>query len=166
MPLLAFWKVIKHCVPKGLGDSFSAARRNHKVSSAGLAVLLKNENFYSFLKNWTLLASSIIGICVATWRALGFLPRCLGFVALSSCQYLESSLLGLGTKGFCLNLKIFKIQKWQPQVMTGYTIAVESQQEIWRAYTRAFAFLFLSLCMGGWQLWCEGVQECLSSYIQ
>lgn len=28
---------------------------------------------------------------------------------LGSCQYLESSCLGLGTRDFCLNLKIFKI---------------------------------------------------------
>lgn len=49
--------------------------------------------------------------------------------------------------------------------MTRYTIAVESQQETLRAYTRVFAFLFLLLCilsMGGWKLWCQGIQECLS----
>lgn len=49
--------------------------------------------------------------------------------------------------------------------MTRYTIAVESQQETLRAYTRVFAFLFLSLhilSMGGWKLWCQGIQECLS----
>lgn len=54
-----------------------------------------------------------------------------------------------------MNLKIFKIKKWQLQVMTGHTIAVESQQETLRAYTRVFAFLVLSvhiLLMGGRKL--------------
>nr|KAF6374178.1 hypothetical protein mPipKuh1_009417 [Pipistrellus kuhlii] len=97
------------------------------------------------LKNWTLWASSITGIHIDIWRALGFFPHCLDFVVLSSCQCPVSNLLGLETKGFCLNLKIFKIQKWQLQVMTRYTISVESQQETLRAYTRVFAFLFLSL---------------------
>lgn len=143
-----------------MGESLKTAG-NHLVW--GFAVPPRSETSIA-TKDWTLLALKQWGYNRALWRALGLLPPCICFLVLSNCQYFESRWLGLGTKDFCLNLKIFKIKKWQLQVMTGHTIAVEIQQETLRAYTRVFAFLVLSvhiLLMGGWKLWCQDVQECV-----
>lgn len=97
-----------------MGESLKAARRNHKVS--GLTVPLRNDDFYRQLKHQPLLAVQRHGEggrekgghrASGEHEAYFLLGVCS--VVLGSCQYLKSSYLGLGTRDFCLNLKIFKI---------------------------------------------------------
>ena len=78
-----------------------------------LTVPLRNDDFYRQLKHRPLLAVQQWGEGGGSIEPSGkhkayfLLGVCS--VVLGSCRYLESSCLGLGTRDFCLNLKIFKI---------------------------------------------------------